>query len=163
MQSTDPSSSGDNHSASDNAAPDINLTATTSAQNITGINVSGTLEARDITVNIGTIITKEEQWQNNWRSLTAGSGQVQEDAAARLLDLAIDDTALAEKLKQLLEAEATSMKLKQIILRAMNVYRWLERPPKPLMQSLERLAQSPEAIRYSAANLLRNCNSLPEK
>lgn len=163
MQSSDPSSSNDHVSGTDDASRDVNVSATTSGQNIIGIQLDGnsTLTAkRDVNVTIGRIISKEEHWQN----LTSGTGDVQKEAAARVLDLACDDEALAEKLKQLLETEATPINLKLVILRTMKAYRWLERPPKPLMQSLERLSKNPEdAIRLLVTPLLRNYSSLPEK
>jgi hypothetical protein len=163
MQSSDLSSSDDHRPMSDDASRDVNIAATTSAQNITGIHLEGDTSLHvkgNVNVTIGRIISKEEHWQN----LISGTGQVQEDSAARLIDLACDDAALADKLKQLLIADATPLKLKQVILRAMKAYRWLERPPKSLIQSLTLLSQSQErGICFLAANILRTCSSLPEK
>jgi len=163
MQSYDPPSSDDHRSASDDAPRDVNMSVTTSAQNFTGIHLEGDTSLHvggNLNMNFGRIISKEEHWQK----FTTSEGQVQDDAAARLIDLACDDAALADKLKQLLIADATPLKLKQVILHAMKAYRWLERPPKSLMQSLTLLSQSQEpGIRFSAANILRTCSSLPEK
>lgn len=148
---------------------DVNVVVDSSSteKQTVGIYNTGDFHARDVSVTftekliqLGPALTKNDYWQN----LTSGTGQVQEDSAARLIDLACDDAALADKLKQLLVADATPLKLKQVILRAMKACRWLERPPISLMQSLTLLSQSQEpGIRFSAANILRTCSSLPEK
>ena len=106
MQSSDLSSSDDHRPTSDESPRDVNVSAMTSGQSITGIQLDGDstlIAGRDVNVTIGRIITKEEHWQN----LTSGAGKDQADAAARLIDLACNDAALADKLKQLLIADAT--------------------------------------------------------